>query len=88
MVIERRSGDGYADRVPGLASELVQMNLDVIVSFGAVASLAIKNATTTIPIVATTGDPVRLGLVSNLSYPEGNITGLSQIAPELAGRNV
>ena len=49
LIIERRSGDGYADRVPGLASELVQMNLDVIVSFGAVAGVALKNATTTIP---------------------------------------
>jgi len=58
-----------------LAAELAQMNLDVIASFGAVACMAIKKATTTIPIVATTGDPVRLGLVSNLSRPEGNITG-------------
>jgi len=88
LIIERRSGDGYAERVPGLASELVQMNLDVILSFGAVAGVALKNATTTIPIVATTGDPVRLGLVSNLSHPEGNITGLSQIAPELAAKRL
>jgi len=64
------------------------MNLDVILSFGAVAGVALKNATTTIPIVATTGDPVRLGLVSNLSHPEGNITGLSQIAPELAAKRL
>ena len=82
LIIERRSGDGYADRVPGLASELVQMNLDVIVSFGAVAGVALKNATTTIPIVATTGDPVRLGLGSNC-HP-----GLSQIAPELAAKRL
>ena len=64
------------------------MNLEVIASFGAVASVAIKNATTTIPIVATTGDPVRLGLVSNLSHPGGNITGLSNIAPELAAKRL
>ena len=88
LVIERRSGDGHSDRVPALAAELVQMNLDVIASFGAVASVAIKNATTTIPIVATTGDPVRLGLVSNLSHPGGNITGLSNIAPELAAKRL
>ena len=88
LVIERRGGDGNSDRVPALAAELVQMNLDVIVSFGAVAGVAIKNATTTIPIVATTGDPVRLGLVSNLSRPEGNITGLSLIAPELAAKRL
>jgi ABC-type uncharacterized transport system substrate-binding protein len=88
LIIERRGGNGYADRVPALASELVRMNLDVIVSFGAVASVAIKNATTTIPIVATTGDPVRLGLVSNLPHPEGNITGVSLIAPELAAKRL
>ena len=88
LVIERRSGDGHSDRVPALAAELVQMNLDVIVSFGAVAGVAIKNATTTIPIVTTTGDPVRLGLVSNLSHPGGNITGVSNIAPELATKRL
>ena len=86
LVIERRGGDGHSDRVPALAAELVQMNLDVIVSFGAVAGIAIKNATKTIPIVATTGDPVRLGLVSNLSRPEGNITGLSLMSPELGAK--
>ena len=88
LVTERRSADGHSDRVPALAAELVQMNLDVIVSFGAVAGVAIKNATTTIPIVATTGDPVRLGLVSNLSHPGGNITGVSSIAPELAAKRL
>ena len=88
LVIERRGADGHADRVPVLAEELVQMNVDVIVSFGAVAGVAIRNATKTIPIVATTGDPVRLGLVSNLSHPEGNITGVSLIAPELAAKRL
>ncbi len=88
LVIERRGGDGNSDRVPALAADLAKMNLDVIVSFGAVAGVAIKNATKTIPIVAQTGDPVRLGLVSNLSRPEGNITGLSLIAPELAAKRL
>jgi putative ABC transport system substrate-binding protein len=88
LVIERRGGDGNSERVPALAAELVQMKLDVIVSFGAVAGVAIRNATTTIPIVATTGDPVRVGLVSNLSHPGGNITGLSLIAPELASKRL
>ena len=88
LVFERRGGDGNSERVPALAAELVQMKLDVILSFGAVAGVALKNATTTIPIVATTGDPVRLGLVSNLSHPGGNITGLSLIAPELAAKRL
>jgi putative ABC transport system substrate-binding protein len=88
LIIERRSGDGNAERVPVLAAELVQLNLDVILTFGAVAGVAMKNATTTVPIVATNGDPVRLGLVSNLSHPGGNITGLSLIAPELAAKRL
>jgi len=88
LVFERRGGDGNSNLVPVLAAELVQMNLDVILSFGAVAGVAIKKATTTIPIIATTGDPVRLGLVSNLAHPEGNITGLSNIAPELAAKRL
>jgi putative ABC transport system substrate-binding protein len=88
LVFDRRGGDGNSERVPALAADLVQMKLDVIVSFGAVAAVALRNATTTIPIVATTGDPVRLGLVSNLSHPGGNITGLSLIAPELAAKRL
>ena len=88
LVFDRRGGDGHSERVPALAAELVQMKVDVIVSGGAVAAVALRNATTTIPIVAVTGDPVRLGLVSNLSHPGGNITGLSNIAPELAAKRL
>ena len=88
LAIERRGADGNSERVLALAAELVRMKPDVVVSFGAVAGVAIRNATTTIPIVATTGDPVRLGLVSNLSHPGGNITGLSLIAPELAAKRL
>jgi putative ABC transport system substrate-binding protein len=88
LVFERRGGEGKSNRVPLLAAELVQMNPDVIATFGAVAAEAMKKATKTIPIIATTGDPVRLGLVSNLSHPEGNITGLSTIAPELAAKRL
>lgn len=88
LVIERRGGDGHSSRVPGLAADLVKLKVDVIVTFGAVAGVAAKNATATIPIVATTGDPVRLGLVSNLSHPGGNITGLSLISPELAAKRL
>jgi ABC-type uncharacterized transport system substrate-binding protein len=84
LVIERRGADGNSTRVPALAAELAQLQPDVIATFGAVAGVAMKKATTAIPIVATSGDPVRLGLVSSLSHPEGNITGLSLISPELA----
>jgi len=55
---------------------------------GAVAGIAAKNATTTIPIVAISGDPVRLGLVSSMAHPGGNITGISLIAPELAAKRL
>jgi putative ABC transport system substrate-binding protein len=88
LVIERRGADGNSERVPALAAELAQLKLDVIVTTGAVAGVAMKNATTTVPIVATSGDPVRLGLVSSLSHPGGNITGLSLIAPELAAKRL
>jgi putative tryptophan/tyrosine transport system substrate-binding protein len=88
LVIERRGGDGNSERVPALAAELVRLKLDVIVTGGAVAGMAMKSATTTIPIVATTGDPVRLGLVTSLSHPGGNITGVSLISPELAAKRL
>jgi putative ABC transport system substrate-binding protein len=60
----------------------------VITAGGAVAGVAAKNATTTIPIVAVNGDPVRLGLVSSMSHPGGNITGISLISPELAAKRL
>ena len=88
FLIERRTAGGKAGLVPGLAAELVQLRLDVIVAEGAVASLAAKNATTTIPIVTITGDPVRIGLVASMSRPGGNITGISTVAPELAAKRL
>ena len=88
LLIERRAAGGKAELVPGLAAELVQLRLDVIMANGAVASLAAKNATTTIPIVTITGDPVRIGLVASMSRPGGNITGTSTIAPELAAKRL
>jgi putative ABC transport system substrate-binding protein len=71
LTVERRAAANKVELVPVLAAELVNTNVDVIVTYGAVASLAAKNATTTIPIVSATGDPVRLGLVPSLSRPGG-----------------
>jgi len=88
LVIERRTADGRADRMPVLAAELVELRVDAIVTFGAVAGLAAKKATQTIPIVAVTGDPVAFGLVSNMSHPGGNITGIALIAPQLANKRL
>ena len=88
LLIERRAAGGKAELVPGLAAELVQLRPDVIMTKGAVASLAAKNATTTIPIVSITGDPVLIGLVASMSRPGGNITGISTVAPELAAKRL
>ena len=88
LIIERRGAAGRSDAVPALALELVRLQPDLIWTDGAVAGIAAKNATTTIPIVAISGDPVRLGLVSSMSHPGGNITGISTIAPELAAKRL
>lgn len=88
LVIERRSAEGDAKRAQAFAAELVGLNVDVIVTFGAVCSLAGRDATKTIPIVSVTGDPVLLGLVQSLSHPGGNITGITSIAPELAAKRL
>jgi len=88
LLIERRPAGGKSELVSGLAAELVQLRLDVIVAEGAVASTAAKNATTTIPIVTITGDPLRIGLVASMSRPGGNITGVSTVAPELAAKRL
>jgi putative ABC transport system substrate-binding protein len=88
LTVQRRAAGNKVELVPGLAAELVKLNVDVIVTFGAVASLAAKNATTTIPIVTATGDPVRLGLVPSLSRPGGNITGATTFSPELSAKRL
>ena len=78
FVIEYRSADGRDERYPGLADELVRLKVDVIVTRGTPAALAVKQATTTIPVVITgTGDPVGQGIVASLARPGGNVTGLS-----------
>jgi len=87
--IEYRYAEGRKDRLPDLAADLVRLKVDIIVASTATDSLAAKNATRAIPIVmASPGDPVALGLVESLARPGGNITGLSMIAPELAGKRL
>jgi putative ABC transport system substrate-binding protein len=89
LAIESRSADGKAERLPALAAELVRGQPDLIVTAGAPAAMAAKQATTTIPIVmASVGDPVVLGLVASLARPGGNITGLTNVSIELAGKRV
>jgi ABC-type uncharacterized transport system substrate-binding protein len=81
--ITYRSSDGYHDRLPALAEELVQLKPDVIIGAGLDAVVALRNATQTIPIVsATLADAVHLGLIANEARPTGNVTGLE---PYVAG---
>jgi putative tryptophan/tyrosine transport system substrate-binding protein len=86
---EFRFADGYLDRLPDLAVELVRLNPHVIVSTPLPAHLAVRKATSTIPIVMATGaDPVGFGLVASLSHPGGNVTGLANFAEMLASKQI
>ena len=86
-VTEYRSADGQAGRFPNLASELVRLKVDVIVTRGTPAALAAKQATGTIPIVmASSGDPVSTGIVASLARPGANVTGLSALATDVQGK--
>ena len=89
IVIEYRYAEGKLDRLPALASELVRLKVDVIVTSGPLPTRVTKEATTTIPIVmAQDADPVGNGFVASLARPEGNITGLSAQRPELSGKQL
>ena len=89
IVIEWRSAEGKLDRLPALASELVGLKVDIIVSSGNSVTRSAKEATSTIPIVmAQDSDPVGSGTVASLARPGGNITGLSTLAPELSGKRL
>src|SRR5262245_46985313 len=88
-VLEIRSADGVATRLAPLAAELVQLKVDVIVAVFTPCALAARQATSEIPIVlAAAGDPVGTGLVASLARPGGNVTGLSNMAAETAGKSV
>ena len=89
LAIHYRSADGQAERFKELANDLVLEKVDLIVARGVPATRAAMLATSTIPIVvATAGSPVRSGLVKSLARPGGNVTGLSSITADLAGKRV
>jgi putative tryptophan/tyrosine transport system substrate-binding protein len=89
IVIEYRSAEGNINRLPELATELVRLKVDCIVTAGENPTRAAKQATSTIPIIMTTvGDPVGLGFVVSLAQPGGNITGLSTYSADLAGKRL
>jgi putative ABC transport system substrate-binding protein len=82
LVVERRNAAGQADRLPGLAKELVALGPDLIVAVSPQPSRAVKDATATIPIVMMlVADPVGVGLVASLARPGGNMTGVSTLVP-------
>jgi putative ABC transport system substrate-binding protein len=86
---EYRSAEGKIDRLPDLAAELVRLKVDVIVTEGTPTATAAKNATKTIPIIISGGtDPVATGLVQSLARPGGNITGVTVMNEELAGKRL
>ncbi len=87
--IEFRTAQGDSDRLPRLAEELVPLKPDAIVTTSTLAAEAVKRATSTIPIVmGVAADPVGAGLVTNLSHPGANITGLSVMSAELSAKRL
>jgi putative ABC transport system substrate-binding protein len=89
IAIERRYAENRLERLPELAAELVRLNVEVIVAIGTLGPLAAKRATSTIPIVMTAaGDPLGSGLVASLAQPGGNVTGMSLMVPDIAGKRL
>ena len=77
LIVERYSAEGRLDRYEALAREVVEKRPDIIVTGGTPLTLRFKAATTTVPVVTMTGDPIRFGIITNLARPGGNITGVS-----------
>ena len=89
IVVEWRFADGKLERLPAQAAELVRLKLEIIVSAGSTPTRAARAATSTIPIVMSNdNDPVGDSFVASLARPGGNITGLSNFAPELSGKRL
>jgi putative tryptophan/tyrosine transport system substrate-binding protein len=89
VVNEYRYADGKLDRLPKLAAELVELNIDVIVTSGTPPTRAAQQATRTIPIVMTlVSDPIATGFIASLAKPGGNITGLTVISAALGGKRL
>jgi putative tryptophan/tyrosine transport system substrate-binding protein len=89
IIIEYRYSDGRTERMPALAEELVRLKVDIIVADSYLAARDAKKVTTTIPIVMASGaDPIATGLAGSLARPGGNITGLTNLTPELLGKRL
>ena len=89
VAIDYRDAEGRYERLPELAAELVRLNPDVIYSFGGEQAPIVKRATASIPIVVVvSNDPVATGLVASLARPGGNVTGLTYVHDQLAGKTI
>jgi putative ABC transport system substrate-binding protein len=89
IVMEYRWAEGKYDRLPDLVAELVRLKVDVMITQSDAATLAAKQLTATIPIVFVgVGDAVATGLVASLARPGANITGVSNLSPELSGKRL
>jgi len=86
IAIEDRNAEGRTERLPNLVAELIRIPVDVIVAFTTPATRAVQQATSTIPIVTVSADPVGTGLITSLARPGGNTTGLSLVGPEADGK--
>jgi ABC-type uncharacterized transport system substrate-binding protein len=88
LVLEYRYAEGRQERLVKLAAELVREKVDVIVTTASVSALAARQATQTIPIVMTTGNPLELGLAKSLAHPGGTVTGLTVMPSDLSGKRL
>src|SRR5262245_20616215 len=89
IAIEYRPVAQWPERLVATATELAQLPVDIMVTFGSPATQAAKQATTIIPIVMSgIGDPVRAGFVASLAHPGGNITGNTILGPELGAKRL
>ena len=87
IVFEYRFANGHPERLPALASALVEQKPDVMIAIGGDIAVAAKNATATIPvIIGTSDDPVRASIISSFARPGGNVTGVTFVMDQVAGR--
>jgi putative ABC transport system substrate-binding protein len=86
LVLEERYAEGHIERLAALITELLTLNIDVLFTVSSQAAFAVKRATSTVPVVAVTGDPVGTGLVESLHRPGGNITGVSLLSGEYSSK--
>ena len=86
ITLEERYADGDSAKVPALISELLAQKVDVLVTVGTFATLAARRATSTVPIVFASGDPVKTGIVASLNRPGGNATGVSILSSDYSAK--